>query len=67
MHIMRTNIVIDDELMDRVLEETGIKTKREAVERGFELLLQRAEQMNKLSALRGKIEWEGDLDKMRRD
>ena len=67
MQIMRTNIVIDDELMDRVLKETGIKTKREAVERGLELLLQRAEQMNRIRALRGKIQWEGDLDEMRRD
>ena len=64
---MRTNIVIDNELMDRVLQETGIKTKREAVERGLKLLLQRAEQMNKIRALRGKIHWEGDLDEMRRD
>jgi Arc/MetJ family transcription regulator len=67
MNIMRTNIVIDDELMDQVLKATGIKTKREAVERGLRLLLQRAEQVEKIRALRGKIHWEGDLDKMRRD
>ena len=64
---MRTNIVIDDELMARVLKATGIKTKREAVEAGLKLLLQSAEQIEKIRALRGKIEWVGDLDEMRRD
>jgi Arc/MetJ family transcription regulator len=64
---MRTNIVINDELMDRVLKVTGLKTKREAVEEGLKLLLQSAEQVQKIRALRGRIHWEGDLDEMRRD
>jgi Arc/MetJ family transcription regulator len=64
---MRTNIVIDDKLMQEVLEKTGIKTKREAVEQGLKLLLQSAEQVQQIRALRGKIHWEGDLDEMRRD
>ena len=66
MNIMRTNIVIDDELMDRVLKMTGIKTKREAVEKGLKILLRLAEQQEILK-YRGKIRWEGDLDEMRRD
>jgi len=64
---MRTNIVIDDALMQAVLEKTGIKTKREAVEEGLRLLLQSAEQVQQIRALRGTIHWEGDLDEMRRD
>ena len=36
---MRTNIVIDDELMKRVLKITGLRTKREAVEMGLKVLL----------------------------
>ena len=64
---MRTNIVIDDALMKEVLEKTGIKTKREAVEEGLKLLLQSTEQVRQIRALRGKIHWEGDLDEMRRD
>jgi len=36
---MRTNIVIDDDLMNRVLKLTGIRTKREAVEMGLKALL----------------------------
>jgi Arc/MetJ family transcription regulator len=66
MQAMRTNIVIDDELMARVLEATGLKTKREAVEEGLKLLLKRSAQREILK-LRGKIKWEGDLDEMRRD
>ena len=64
---MRTNIVIDDALMKAVLEKTGIKTKREAVEEGLRLLLQSTAQVQQIRALRGKIHWEGDLDEMRRD
>ncbi|MGK2925971.1 MAG: type II toxin-antitoxin system VapB family antitoxin [Lysobacterales bacterium] len=63
---MRTNIVIDDDLMKEVLQKTGIKTKREAVEEGLKLLLKMKSQQQILE-LRGKIHWEGDLDEMRRD
>jgi Arc/MetJ family transcription regulator len=35
---MRTNIIIDDELMTDVLKLTGIKSKREAVEQGLRIL-----------------------------
>ena len=66
MKTMRTNIVIDDDLMAEVLEVTGIKTKREAVEEGLKLLLRMSAQQEILK-LRGKIHWEGDLDEMRRD
>jgi Arc/MetJ family transcription regulator len=63
---MRTNIVIDDNLMKQVLKLTGLKTKREAVEQGLKTLvrLKRQEQIRKY---RGKLQWEGDLDSMRRD
>lgn len=63
---MRTNIVIDDKLMSDTLRVTGIKTKREAVEQGLRTLL-RLKQQTELRKLRGKYEWEGDLDGMRRD
>jgi len=36
---MRTNIVIDDELMQQALTLSGLKTKREAVEEGLKLLI----------------------------
>jgi Arc/MetJ family transcription regulator len=66
VHTMRTNIVIDDKLMADTLRATGLKTKREAVELGLQTLL-RLQQQTELRKLRGKYEWEGDLDAMRRD
>ncbi len=63
---MRTNIEIDDKLMAATLRATGLRTKREAVELGLRTLLQLRKQAA-LKRLRGKIEWKGDLDAMRRD
>ena len=63
---MRTNIVIDDELMARVMKATGIRTKREAVELGLKALL-RLKQQESIRDFRGKLDWEGDLDEMRID
>ena len=61
---MRTNIIIDDDLMTEVLKTTGLKTKKEAVEQGLRLLVKKSKQQN-LRKLRGKLSWEGDLDEMR--
>jgi len=61
---MRTNIVIDDQLMSEALQASGLKTKREAVEAGLKLLIQRGQQQN-IRNYRGKLKWEGDLDEMR--
>lgn len=62
--VMRTNIVIDDELMENVLQITGIKTKREAVQQGLELLLRLSKQA-RIKEFRGKLKWEGDLHELR--
>ena len=61
---MRTNIVIDDKLMTDALKTTGLSTKKEAVELGLRLLIQRNKQQA-IRKLRGKLRWEGDLDEMR--
>jgi Arc/MetJ family transcription regulator len=66
MHIMRTNIVIDDKLMADTLRATGLTTKREVVELGLQTLL-RLQKQAEIKKLRGRITWEGDLDAMRRD
>jgi len=65
-HQVRTNIVIDDQLMKETLRATGLKTKREAVELGLRTLLRLSKQAE-IRRLRGKLQWEGDLDAMRRD
>ena len=61
---MRTNIVIDDQLMDDALKATGLTTKKDVVEQGLKLLVRRKNQQS-IRKLRGKIKWEGDLDQMR--
>jgi Arc/MetJ family transcription regulator len=63
---MRTNIVIDDKLMDDVLKLTAFKTKKEAVEEGLKILLRLAKQ-EEIRKLRGQIQWVGDLNEMRTD
>jgi Arc/MetJ family transcription regulator len=63
---MRTNIVIDDKLMQNTLRATGLKTKREAVELGLRTLL-RLRRQAAIRHLRGKLEWQGDLNAMRSD
>ena len=61
---MRTNIEIDDELMAEALRLTGLRTKRAVVEEGLRLLIE-LRGHEAIRALRGEIEWEGDLDEMR--
>jgi Arc/MetJ family transcription regulator len=63
---MRTNIVIDDKLMRDTLRATGLKTKREAVELGLRTLL-RLKKQGEIRRLRGKLDWQGDLNAMRSD
>ncbi len=61
---MRTNIVIDDQLMADALKATGFDTKKEAVEEGLKLLVRQNKQQA-IRKLRGKLKWDGDLDEMR--
>ena len=66
MHITRTNIVIDDILMQDTLKATGLRTKREVVELGLQTLLRLSKQAE-IKEFRGKLDWQGDLDRMRTD
>ena len=61
---MRTNIVIDDGLIQKAMRATGLRTKRAVVEAGLQLLIQVKAQTG-IRRLRGKIKWEGDLTEMR--
>ncbi len=63
---MRTNIVIDDALMKSALEASGAATKREVVELGLRTLVRLARQAD-MRRYRGKLDWKGDLERMRRD
>lgn len=61
---MRTNIVIDEKLMNDALKATGLKTKKEAVELGLRTLIKLNKQ-EEIRGLKGKLKWDGDLDAMR--
>ncbi|PID41953.1 MAG: DUF2191 domain-containing protein [Gammaproteobacteria bacterium] len=61
---MRTNIVIDDNLMESALRASGLSTKKDVVEQGLKLIIKRKQQQD-IRKLRGKVKWEGDLDEMR--
>jgi Arc/MetJ family transcription regulator len=63
---MRTNIVIDDQLMRDTLKATGLKTKREVVDEALRTLL-RLRKQAEIRRYRGKLIWKGDLDAMRTD
>jgi Arc/MetJ family transcription regulator len=63
---MRTNIVIDDSLMDQALAISHSKTKKEVVEKALELLISVSKQKS-ISKFRGKLNWQGDLDSSRKD
>lgn len=63
---MRTNIVIDDQLMTEALALTNLKTKKAVVEQALALLIQ-VKRQEKIRKQRGKLRWDGDLDAMRRD
>ena len=63
---MRTNIVIDDHLMNEALVISGYKTKKETVEEGLKLLIAMRNQ-SRIRKYRGMLKWEGDLEAMRTD
>lgn len=63
---MRTNIVVNDDLMTEALQLSGIKTKKGVVDQALKLLVQ-VKKQEKIRQFRGKLEWSGDLETMRTD
>ena len=61
---MRTNVVIDDRLIKKALNYTGLKTKKEVINYALRELVRRRQRKGILN-LTGKLRWEGDLDEMR--
>jgi len=66
MITLRTNIVIDEELVKKAMKYTGLKTKKDVVNHALQELVKKKERKNIL-ALKGKLHWEGDLEQMRRN
>jgi Arc/MetJ family transcription regulator len=65
---VRTNIVIDDELMAEAMALSGAPTKRGTVEQALREFVRSRRQARAIEALWGLApDWDGDLDAMRRD
>jgi Arc/MetJ family transcription regulator len=62
---MRTNIVIDDQLMQTALDASGLPTKRAVIEEALRLFVQIHAQAG-IRGLKGRVQWEGSLDESRR-
>lgn len=62
---MRTNVVLDDELVKEGLKLTKLKTKKDLVNLALEELVTRRRR-KKILKLEGKVKWEGNLNQMRR-
>ena len=63
---MRTNVVIDDSLMNKAKSISGYKTKKQTIEEALKLLIAQKEQ-SEIRKWRGKLNWEGNLEEMRLD
>jgi Arc/MetJ family transcription regulator len=60
----RTNVVLDEDLVESGLEITGLKSRRALIDYALRELLRR-EAQRKILELKGKVHWEGDLSAMR--
>ena len=61
---MRTNIVIDEDLMSKAMAASGLKTMRATIDEALRLYVQMQGQ-KKIRKLRGRIHWEGNLEESR--
>jgi Arc/MetJ family transcription regulator len=61
----RTNVVLDEKVVGQAKKATGIQVTRQLLDFALRELLRHRKQRNILK-LRGNVEWEGDLDEMRR-
>jgi Arc/MetJ family transcription regulator len=61
----RTNIELDDRLVEKAMRLTGARTKREVVDIALRRLVEKGSLYRALRRLKGKLEWEGDVDRWR--
>jgi Arc/MetJ family transcription regulator len=61
---MRTNIDIDDNLIAKAIELSGLKTKKRAIEEALKEFV-KINQRKRMDKLRGTFSWEGNLDEWR--
>lgn len=63
--MLRTNIELDERLVDEAMRLTHKRSKKELVNYALEELVRRLKR-KRLLDLEGKVQWTGDLDEMRR-
>ena len=61
----RTNIELDDKLVEKAMRLTGAQTKREVVNIALRRLVEKGSLYRALRSLRGKLAWDGDVDSWR--
>jgi Arc/MetJ family transcription regulator len=61
---MRTNVVIDDELMTQAMASSGLATKKAVIEEALRTLI-RLKAQEEIRRWRGRLRWEGNLNEMR--
>ncbi|GAI23192.1 unnamed protein product [marine sediment metagenome] len=61
----RTNIVLDDKLVENCFKATGINTRKALIDYALKELLRHKSQ-KKILELKGKINWDGNLNDWRK-
>lgn len=61
---MKTNVEIDDELLEAARRVTGLRSEGEVIDAALRHLVQLTAQ-ERIRELRGKVTWEGDLQESR--
>jgi Arc/MetJ family transcription regulator len=63
--MLRTNIELDERLVDEAMKLTHMKTKKELVNYAIRELISKAKR-KKLLELEGRVKWTGNLAEMRK-
>jgi Arc/MetJ family transcription regulator len=63
---MRIKVVTDDQQERNAQQSTGLSTKRDKVDLPFKTLI-RLKKQSRIRELKGKLQWDGDLDWSRLD
>ena len=63
---MRTNIDLDEKSLRELMNLTGAASKKEAVNRAIADQLRQLKAAAAIRKLYGKLDWDGDIDAMRR-
>ncbi len=58
----RTNIEIDDGLVEKAMRLTGARTKREVVDLALRRLVEKGQLYRSIRRLRGRLSWQGNID-----